>query len=541
MADLTYGRLQATDPGRWVAAAVAWRAWAAMAGHWAAEFAPHLARLRAAWSGSAAAAAAARLTTLRQRLTAFRLMCWEVDQALSEFAAALARAKALLAGAFAAARAAGLAIDGTGAVTGTGWTIKTAGGTGSAAGRHGDGATVEGAGAGDRAVTALAAALELAAKADAAASARLSEIAAGSPTEVPPAPTGPLPPCTATPAEVRRWWDSLTPEQRRWLIATQPGWLGPLDGVPAGFRDLANRLQLDDRRAELAQAAVGADRRERRRIADLRLGLDRLADRLAGGPGPRAYLLRLDVAGEGRAVVALGDPDRASHVMTQVPGMTADLASYRHELARAERVAVRAGEVGPASSASTVMWLDYDAPDFLGEASRPGQAEAGATALRRFQEGLRATHLGGPAHQTVVGHSYGSLVVGSAARTAGFQADEVVFVGSPGVGVDSVAQLAVPRDHVWSSTSRTDVIQYAAVSPMSLPEDIAAAGSVPGLGLALAFGLPKRHLWFGHNPSDPAFGAHIFASQAGAGHLGYWDVGGPALDGLTAITLGTAR
>jgi hypothetical protein len=56
-----------------------------------------------------------------------------------------------------------------------------------------------------------------------------------------------------------------------------------------------------------------------------------------------------------------------------------------------------------------------------------------------------------------------------------------------------------------------------------------------------AFGRPEDDLWFGRNPSDPAFGARIFTSQADGGHLGYWEVGRPALDGITAITLGKTR
>jgi alpha/beta hydrolase family protein len=529
MAAVTCARLEATDPARWVAAALAWRAWAATAGGWVAEFGPHLARLTAAWTGAAATAAAARLTVLRERLTVFRLMCWEVDQVLSEFAAALARAKTLLARAVEAARAAGQVIDDADSAVSAGAPAGTAGA--GAAGTTPAGQTA----------AELARALAMAAKADAAASARLADVMSDSPAEAPPPSATPLPPCAASPAEVRQWWDSLTPQQRRWLVATQAAWLGPLDGIPAGFRDLANRLLLDDRRADLDGLAAGADRHKRGRIADLRRGLDRLTDRLAGGGGPRAYLLRLDLAGEGRAVVALGDPDRAAHVVTQVPGMTADLASYRNELARAERVAVRAAELGPATATSTVTWLDYDAPDFLGEAARPRSAQVGAPALRRFQEGLRATHLGEPAHQTVLGHSYGSLVVGSAARRPGFAADDVMFVGSPGVGVESAADLRVPRDHLWSTTSRTDVIQYAAVSPRTFPEDVAVAGSVPLLGLGLAFGVPERDLWFGHNPSDPEFGARVFPSQAGAGHLGYWNAGGQALDEITAIALGAHR
>jgi hypothetical protein len=131
-------------------------------------------------------------------------------------------------------------------------------------------------------------------------------------------------------------------------------------------------------------------------------------------------------------------------------------------------------------------------------------------------------------------------VVGKAAATPGLAADSVVFVGSPGVGVDSAAELRVPPGEVWASTSRSDIIQYAAVAPGSLPRDVAVAATVPLVGPWLAFGRPEDDLWFGHNPSDPGFGAHIFTSQPGGGHLGYWDRGRPALDALAAITLGTA-
>jgi alpha/beta hydrolase family protein len=136
----------------------------------------------------------------------------------------------------------------------------------------------------------------------------------------------------------------------------------------------------------------------------------------------------------------------------------------------------------------------------------------------------------------VLGHSYGSLVVGTAAGTPGLVADDVVFVGSPGVGVDSAADLHAPPGQVWSSTSRSDVIQWAAVSPRSVGEDLVLS-QVPG-GVLPAFGRPEDDLYFGRNPSDPAFGARVFASRPDGGHLGYWDPGGPALDALADITLG---
>jgi hypothetical protein len=479
-----HARLRVTDPADWRRLADSWRRWAALAGRLTGEFTALRARLGTAWSGAAATAAARQLDRLRHRLVLFRLTCWQADQAISEFTAALERARALLTRALAA----GLEITDDGAVRSD---------------------------APPGAVADLTAALSVAGSADATCAERLGRLTTAA---VPPGPDRPA--CTAAPAEVSRWWAGLTPAQRQWLLAAEPGSIGALDGVPAADRDAANRLLLDDQRA-------GGR-------------LDLLADRLADDTGPRAYLLRLDLAGEGRVVVALGDPDRAANVLTHVPGMTADLASFGGELARAERVAVRAGETGPATATSAVLWLGYDAPDFVHEAASAGQAQAGAPELRRFQDGLRASHEGPPARQTVLGHSYGSLVVGTAAATPGLAADSVVFVGSPGVGVDSASRLHVPPGEVWASTSRTDVIQYAAVSPASLVKDLATAVTVPGAGPWLAFGRPEQDLWFGHNPSDPQFGARVFEAQAGGGHLGYWDRGRPALDTLAAITLGVA-
>jgi hypothetical protein len=499
---------------------------------------------------------------LQRVLALFRVLCWQADQALSEFAAALERARALLARALATATRSGLTVDDEGTVRGgpsrppdpgepgagraspvpegSASTSQTAVNRASA-GLATPGGAAGGHGTADLVSGDLAAALAVAANADAAATARLEALSSAAASGAPPPPPSALPPCTATPAEVNRWWEALTPEQRRWLVATEPGWLGPLDGVPAAYRDLANRLLLDERRAGLDTAAVESCGAERRRLDGLRDGLGELADRLATGEGPRAYLLRLDLAEEGRAVVALGDPDRAANILTQVPGMTADLASYDKELARAQRVAVRAAESGPAVATSAVMWLDYDAPDFVDEAAGAGRAERGAASLRRFQEGLRVTHDGGVAHQTVLGHSYGSLVVGKAATGAGLEADSVVFVGSPGVGVDSAADLHTTTGQVWSSTSRSDIIQYLPVAPGSLPGDLVRSMVVPVIGPAIAFGTPEDDLWFGRNPSDPAFGAHAFQSQPDGGHLGYWDPGRPALDTITAITLGTAQ
>lgn len=479
---ITYARLRATDPARWREVAADWRRHAATAERWAASIAAQLARVAAAWTGAAATAATAQLERMRRMAVLIRLHCWSADQALSEWAGALERARAALSRGAEIATRAGLRLDDDGRVTPP---VAPAFGQ----------------------VTAqIQEALRIAAEADTAATGRLAELADSlmSNLGAPPPSAGPLPPASATPAEVGTWWGELTPEQRYWLAATQPGWLGARDGIPAAFRDLANRLLLD--------------------------GQPDLAARLDDPAGPRGYLLHLD---HDRLVLASGDPDAAANVLTHVPGMTADLASYARELGRAETVAARATELDPATATSAVLWLDYDAPGFVHEAAGRDRALAGAPALRQFQEGLRATHDGEAARLTVLGHSYGSLVVGSAAQSPGLAADAVVLVGSPGAGVEHATDLAVPS--VYAMSSLTDAVQYATPAPVGLLKDLALNEVA---GPLLAFGLPEDELWHGHNPADPDFGARVVPSQPDAGHSGYWDPGRPALDGLASVTLG---
>ncbi|WP_258347904.1 alpha/beta hydrolase family protein [Saccharopolyspora gregorii] len=126
--------------------------------------------------------------------------------------------------------------------------------------------------------------------------------------------------------------------------------------------------------------------------------------------------------------------------------------------------------------------------------------------LARFQEGLRATHEGEPSHNTVLGHSYGSTVAGYAARDHGMATDEIVFLGSPGVGVEHARELGVPPEHVWSGTSGDDVIDHA--TPSLDPRDF--------------FDGEDDH-WFGMNPSDPHFGARSLETDPDGGHTDYWD------------------
>ncbi len=355
----------------------------------------------------------------------------------------------------------------------------------------------------------VVAALTAASAADERAANRLAATASGV-----PAGRGangvPLPARGTDPAAVRRWWEGLPPAAQQALLASDPRGLGGLDGVPVAVRDAANRQILDETLAATPQG-------QRHTV------LAALAARLERTEPARAYLVAFDPAGDGRAVVAVGDPDRARHVVTNVPGAGSDVGDLRGLLARTDRIGAAAGP-----GVSSVLWLGYDAPEWL-SAAGTAAARDGAGDLDRFQEGLRATAAGLPAHHTVVGHSYGSLVVGTAAREHGLPVDDVVFVGSPGVGAGHASDLGLPVGHVWASTARWDIINAAALAdrlPEWLDRDV------------------TEDRWHGTDPGHAAFGGRTFTSDPGSwrspidAHNAYFDEGNAALAAIGAIARG---
>ncbi|MDG4763728.1 alpha/beta hydrolase [Solwaraspora sp. WMMD406] len=519
---ITYRQLWAADPPAWRRAALAWRRQEQMLARRLAGLDDAAGGLRPGWTGLAARTADRHLAGLRDRVAvvAAAVPC-VLDQILSGYAERLARAKSVLAGWVDTADRLGLSIDRDGRVWADPARTRPDGPTLAAARRVADG---------------IGTALALAATADADAASRLDAVATAADQGWPERPPPTRPAAGADPAAVRDWWLALDDAARRWLIRHDPGWLGGLDGIPAAARDQANRsvlarereLLLAERDRLLARETVPWDSvPELRRIDRLLAGLDRVTDRLAAESGPRAYLL--DVAGgaawtgdgprsTGRVVLALGDPDQADNVLTYVPGMGSGLDRVAGELDRTERVLGRCQELAPTELTAAVLWLDYAAPAFVDEAASAGPAERAADDLLRFQQGLRATGHDDAAELTVLGHSYGSLVVGTAARAPGMPVDNLVFVGSPGVGVDHVDELAMPAGQVWATTATNDVIRHAAV---------------PGWW-------SDDRLWFGHDPNDPGFGARVFAGDP-AGHLGYWNDGNPALDAMARIVLGAGH
>lgn len=391
----------------------------------------------------------------------------------------------------------------------------------------------------------VVAALQDAARSDRETSDALRVLAAAYDGSAPGGPA-PRPPAPGTaPSRVRSWWDALSPAGRAELVAAQPDVIGSLDGVPARDRDRANRLRLDAERTLVLRRRMqlrrGADRDEPARLDEMLGGIDAIEARLRAGD-PSAFLLAFDTEGAGHAIVAAGDPDRAQHVVTYVPGTGARLGTLGLDLHRADATVAAARAADPAAGTAAVTWLGYDAPPDLAHAVTAEPAERGAAALVRFQEGLRATHAGARAHHTLLGHSYGSTVAGHAARHGGLQTDELVLVGSPGAGAARAADLAPDPAHVWATVAGNDPIN-----------DLAR---VDLMGVSQPW---QQHVRLAHgvDPTAPAFGARVFASAPGsplpgpddpatpyddstvvAAHGQYWEPGSPSWVAIGRIAVG---
>jgi len=363
------------------------------------------------------------------------------------------------------------------------------------------------------------------------------------------APLPAVPPAGTSPQRVNQWWDGLTPGQQARLVQTQSAAIGGLDGVPVEARDAANRLVLSAERRRLESELTRLqgmlpgpgtpDARQMHRVAGKLRGLDEIEARLAqGGPGrQRAYLMGLDAGDHGKAIVAIGNPDEADNVLTFVPGTYASLERAGGSLGNVEAVVDQANRVDPGSPTAGVLWIGYDAPQSIVPAAmNPSYAEEASDDLDGFQDGLRATHEGPRSHNTMMGHSYGSTVVGITARDAGLDVDDVVFVGSPGVGVDQAADLGIPPENVWATTAENDPIQSAYdVEDLSVPIHPLIPTEITN---------PDPDLVHGNNPTDPDFGGRVFACDAGsqwppaATHDEYWDVQSSSLRNFGYIVVG---
>ncbi|MEB3020219.1 putative alpha/beta hydrolase [[Mycobacterium] crassicus] len=335
------------------------------------------------------------------------------------------------------------------------------------------------------------------------------------------APTPPPGPVPDDPKEFNDFWNSLTPGQKEWLYTSDHS-IGNHPGMPCdppdhlGY-DHYNKLHLADELGSAQAAAAQADALRdqhpdwaageniprpnepgaifddrvayenwQRRYDDAREGARYLPDLqavdtvLRASPNRKLMLLDTQSGTQARAAIAVGDPDKATHVSVTTPGLNTTvhggIESMAEEATNVRREALRQLRFEPGhenDSVSTIAWIGYDPPQVPGfddkTASLAGiwgvthddLARAGAHDLARFYDGIQASHLGGPADLTAIGHSYGSLTTGLALQEPGDHGvARALFYGSPGIEASTPQDLHLQPGQVFAMEAPDDPIQW---------------------------------------------------------------------------------
>lgn len=369
-----------------------------------------------------------------------------------------------------------------------------------------------------------------------------------------------------SPKENAEWWKSLSQAERDEYAVLYPASIGKMDGLPSDVRDEANRIVLAETRLkverELREAEAnppqsaprynpitglpiqggGAWEKWECRKKELQgqiAGMNMIQKRFdaTGAEGlPDAYLLGFDAEKLGRVIIANGNPDTAEHTAVYVPGTTARLSDSEKEMDKMAALWRESRGMPGNPSVSTITWIGYDAPqsaypghngDLLPEAASTSYADKAAPGLSKFLSGVQ-TAQGGPegSHTTVIGHSYGTTVVGDTSMKHGLGADDVIAVASPGMLVGHAKELDAPEGHVWSEAASFG------------KDQVAAGGKLVGLGggspSSPFFTDPVGHILASRVPSDRNFGANIMQTDSND-HGGYWKDDSVSLTNQAAV------
>ncbi|MGI9163417.1 MAG: alpha/beta hydrolase [Mycobacterium sp.] len=351
------------------------------------------------------------------------------------------------------------------------------------------------------------------------------------------------------PQQFNEQWNSLGRHERDQIFHRDNA-IGNRPGMPFTDRDTYNRIHLDRLQAasqsevdtlqtrfdELAARVYTGDH-SGPTTDELRALTPRLAKarrRLDGYESVRRALTASDgvprllglIDDQGHAAISIGDPDSARRTAVFVPGTGQDMTVIDGSSRRSLDMFGATLDADPSLSArdvSITTWAGYDRPMTLAEAAWPDRARSGGAALDSWMNGLHASHRGSAAVDTVIGHSYGSTLVGGAATDGHhLAADNVIAVGSPGMLSRHATDLALDSGAtVYSMTAGND--------PISLVTD----------------------LTLGADPNGADYGAVRLVTDSGAAlpysagvlpglsaHGSYWDEGNPGLGNIGAIIAG---
>ena len=325
--------------------------------------------------------------------------------------------------------------------------------------------------------------------------------------------------------DVTSWWTMLDLEQRTSLRAATPQLVGNLDGISFSARDLANRTVLGATMVELENTiespttgrAVAENARQQLNM------LQSISAALTVDGEQRRTLMTLDVTGQGRAAIVMGDLRTADYVTYLVPGMffTIDgqMTYWSDAAARlgTQQLDWLAHFGDTRSTVATVAWIGYHTPNLTNVGSLDNAVE-GMASLAGAVEGLQSIRSNDEPHVTVIAHSYGSTAALMALTEDDFEIDALALVGSPGSPAQSVSELHVRDGNVYVGEAEWDPVPNSA--------------------------------FFGSDPGSERYGAKSFGTNGGIDavtgetllrsffHIEYFSPGTESLRNLALIGIG---
>ena len=381
------------------------------------------------------------------------------------------------------------------------------------------------------------------------------------------------------PRDVTLWWSTLGARARSTLGSSTPQLIGNLEGIPLSVRDGANRTMLHstiDSLDELVSSDAGRSvienaKQQLKMLRSISEALDgveaadlstvsSVAMQTCDLGKATRTLLTLDVAGQGRAAIVLGDLTTADYVTFLVPGMFFTIENqmgawaeaadqlYEQQLdwlnyfgSKSEASPVRAASdhfvpglktvaeqkivaeqntVAPQKTVATVAWIGYHTPN-LTNVGGIQNADEGRDALASAIKGLQALRTSDEPYVTVIAHSYGSTAALMALTEYDFEVDALALVGSPGSPAKSVDELHVRSGNVYVGEGAWDPIPNSSYF-----------GSDPG---AASYGAKPMSVAGGN---DSITGDPLLASS---GHNEYFSRGTESMRNFALISIGKGQ
>lgn len=387
-----------------------------------------------------------------------------------------------------------------------------------------------------------------------------------------------IPAPTTNPEDVKRWWKSLSQEQKERLIAQHPAELGNLNGIDAIPRDAVNQAVMNDdiNRVEAAARQHGlspdsltrdargnvdndlftnpakygltaTDVTRYRNAVKTRDGLE--YDRAHNTDGSRPVMLWAydpeAFNGWGKAAIAIGNPDYARNTAVIVPGTGSSV--YQGWMSGHDD-AINLYDQSLAADpehhyTSVIAWMGYEAPHGFEDVqgvSTPGLARSGGDLLAADVNGLWVTHNSlTPEHITVIGHSYGSTTVADAFAHSHMQANDAVLLGCPGTDLaHSATDFNLRGGHVYVGAASTDPVSWLGEGSGAPEEWLKQKLNQHGIPVPLDAGL-------GRDPAGDGYGSIRFHAEVMGSqdidrhdHSHYYDMGSESMRSLTDIASG---